>query len=125
MFHGSTIPNNWTICDGTNSTPNMIGRFPVSSNMLTESGTIEEKTLVLKLSEEGHHSHSIGGSHKDVLVDVLATGKRYDGIITNVTINDNVTDATGSLSGTHTHDVQQVVELKPDLVKMVFIMKIR
>ena len=29
-FHGETIPEGWSICDGTNNTPNLIGKFIVA-----------------------------------------------------------------------------------------------
>jgi hypothetical protein len=27
MWHGTEIPYGWAVCDGTNGTPNLIGKF--------------------------------------------------------------------------------------------------
>ena len=37
MFNGADIPDGWTICDGTNGTPNLIDKFIKAGNELKES----------------------------------------------------------------------------------------
>ena len=39
MFHGSKIPTGWQICDGTNGTPDLRGRYPMGCKSGQATGT--------------------------------------------------------------------------------------
>lgn len=41
MFNGSEIPEGWSICDGTNGTPNLIDKFIKASSVNGEEGQID------------------------------------------------------------------------------------
>lgn len=75
MFNGesSDIPECWAICDGTNNTPNLIGKFIKAGLSSGEEGGSEEITLTvdnlpshthtiqsgsITTSSDGEHSHS-------------------------------------------------------------------
>lgn len=39
MWSGSTIPSGWSVCDGTNGTPNLSGRFVIGANSVYTVGS--------------------------------------------------------------------------------------
>lgn len=68
MWNGSaaTIPSGWTLCDGTNGTPDLRDRFIVGAGRnYSPNATGGSDTVTLNLSQIPSHSHSIsgGGSH--------------------------------------------------------------
>ena len=113
MFNGlsSEIPKGWHICDGTEGTPNLTGKFIKASNTSGETGgkstiqILEENmprhthTFVgnqVTTSESGAHTHTIRGKYgkSDNANDrnCLETGSETDLITT-------------SQSGAHTHTI--------------------
>jgi microcystin-dependent protein len=62
MFGGSSsdIPKGWSICDGTNGTPNLIGKFIKASTTSGETGGKNEITLTI--DNIPSHSHALSGS---------------------------------------------------------------
>lgn len=113
MFNGlaSNIPSGWHICDGTNGTPNLIGKFIKASNTSGESGA---------------HTHTIRGKYgkSDNANDrnCLETGSETDLITT-------------SESGAHTHTIDmgntqlsyqgegKPIEFEPLYYSLIYIMK--
>lgn len=69
MFHGSTIPTGWSLCDGSNGTPDLRDRFIVGAGhdySLGATGGSEE--VALTTAQMPSHSHSItGGSHSHTI----------------------------------------------------------
>lgn len=65
MWYGEAIPDGWQLCDGTNGTPNLSGRFPLGAggefNFKTEGG---EKTVTLNLDNMPAHTHKIAYEDK-------------------------------------------------------------
>lgn len=53
MYHGTSIPEGWNICDGTNGTPNLIGKF-IKSDVIESENEIElnNDTDIVKTSLE-------------------------------------------------------------------------
>lgn len=84
MFNGlsSEIPKGWHICDGTEGTPNLIGRFIKASNTSGETGGKSDnandrncletgsETDLITTSQSGAHTHTI---------DMSATQLSYQG----------------------------------------------
>lgn len=143
MFSGlsSEIPDGWHICDGTNGTPNLIGRFIKASNASGDTGgsstiqILEENmpkhthTFVgnqVTTSEAGAHTHTIRGKYgkSDNANDrnCLETGSETDLITT-------------SQSGAHTHTIDmsntqlsyqgegKPIEFEPLYYSLIYIMK--
>lgn len=69
MFNGlsSEIPKGWHICDGTEGTPNLTGKFIKASNTSGETGS---ETDLITTSQSGAHTHTI---------DMSATQLSYQG----------------------------------------------
>jgi microcystin-dependent protein len=65
----SNIPNGWALCDGTNSTPNLSGKFimgPDSVHAMHSFGGSANSTLVAHTHGIGSHTHPLndpGHSH--------------------------------------------------------------
>lgn len=143
MFSGlsSEIPDGWHICDGTNGTPNLIGKFIKASNTSGDTGgsstiqILEENmpkhthTFVgnqVTTSEAGAHTHTIRGKYgkSDNANDrnCLETGSETDLITT-------------SQSGAHTHTIDmsntqlsyqgegKPIEFEPLYYSLIYIMK--
>jgi microcystin-dependent protein len=90
MWTGSTAPTNWALCDGTNGTPDLRGRFILSSGSgsgLTprttgQTGGVENVTL--SLAEMPQHIHNVSastsgsdGTHTHVVSEQLAGQVSY------------------------------------------------
>lgn len=143
MFNGlsSEIPKGWHICDGTEGTPNLTGKFIKASNTSRETGRkstiqiLEENmprhthTFVgnqVTTSESGAHTHTIRGkygkSDNANDRDCLETGSETDLITT-------------SQSGAHTHTIDmsatqlsyqgggKPIEFEPLYYSLIYIMK--
>lgn len=143
MFNGlsSEIPKGWHICDGTEGTPNLTGKFIKASNTSGETGgkstiqILEENmpkhthTFVgnqVTTSESGAHTHTIRGKYgkSDNANDrnCLETGSETDLITT-------------SQSGAHTHTIDRSatqlsyqgggkpIEFEPLYYSLIYIMK--
>ena len=143
MFNGTTseIPEGWHICDGTEGTPNLIGKFIKASDISGGTGgsstiqILEENmpkhthTFVgnqVTTSEAGAHTHTIRGKYgkSDNANDrnCLETGLETDLITT-------------SQSGAHTHTIDmsntqlsyqgegKPIEFEPLYYSLIYIMK--
>lgn len=58
IWSGSEVPNGWALCDGTNGTPDLRGRFVLGesdSHQIGATGGSEEVTLTVEQMPE--HSH--------------------------------------------------------------------
>lgn len=146
MFSGlaSEIPKGWHICDGTEGTPNLIGKFIKASNTSGETGgqssiqILEENmpkhthTFVdnkVTTSESGTHTHTIRGKYGKYGKsdnandrDCLETGSETDLITT-------------AQSGAHTHTIDmsatqlsyqgggKPIEFEPLYYSLIYIMK--
>lgn len=143
MFNGlsSEIPKGWHICDGTEGTPNLTGKFIKASNTSGETGgkstiqILEENmprhthTFVgnqVTTSESGAHTHTIRGKYGKYdnanNIECLETGLETDLITT-------------SQSGAHTHTIdmsatqlsyqggEKPIEFEPLYYSLIYIMK--
>ncbi len=65
MWHGNStsIPKGWTICNGTNGTPDLRDRFVVGAGKkYTTNTTGGEEKVTLKINEIPKHNHGATGS---------------------------------------------------------------
>jgi len=115
MWSGTnaTIPSNWQLCDGTNSTPNLVDRFVVgrgSAYAADATGGTANATLV-------SHSHTTNSTSKTLTgaVTKISEGFNAGGTATGVFTktndgNNNITESASTspvsgftFDGTHTH----------------------
>lgn len=59
-FKGSSIPSGWALCDGSNGTPNLIGKFIRGGDTSTVGNTGGEDNVTLTSSNLPSHSHDAG-----------------------------------------------------------------
>ncbi len=122
MWHGSEIPYGWAICDGTNGTPNLIGKFIKAVDAPEKVGDNEtvlneknELTLTKEyLPKHNHphnpHTHNLSGNASgytgdsgDLALDFKWSdynyGINYDvkSVVTSVT-GEGVTSSTGNVN---------------------------
>lgn len=111
MWHGTiaTIPSGYVICDGNNSTPNLLTRFVEGvATAATNPGTIGgEATHTLTEAEMPAHGHSYTG----VLLTNRAAGDPHDERA------GSTSRTSGSVGGGGTH------ENKPPFYDVAFLMK--
>lgn len=145
MFNGtaSEIPEGWHICDGSEGTPNLIGKFiKAATSSGTEGGNSEIEILeenmpkhthtftgsTVKTSEAGVHTHTFRGKYGQSDNandrDVIVTGDETDLITT-------------SSSGAHTHTIDmsstqlsyqgegKPIKWEPSYYSLIYIMKIK
>lgn len=139
-WNGTEIPDGWAICDGTNNTPNLIGKFIKAGTTPGQEGGSQEITLTvdnlpphthtietseLTTSEAGTHSHSLNYSNSNL--GSLTVG--------NHVLSEGESIQTGE-SGSHTHTVdlsnvtlstvgnQEPIEVEPSYYTLVYIMRI-
>ena len=106
-WHGDSIPKGWSICDGSNGTPNLIGKFikaDTSEKYDNETDLDDDNKLLLTkehLPEHHHphkpHNHILSGS--PTYTDTVYHNT-YTGSYTTVgsASEDNSTSAIGSIS---------------------------
>lgn len=143
MFNGlsSEIPKGWHICDGTEGTPNLTGKFIKASNTSGETGgkssiqILEENmprhthTFVenqVTTSESGTHTHTIRGKYGK-------SNNANDGNCLETGLETNF--ITTSQSGAHTHTIDmsatqlsyqgggEPIEFEPLYYSLIYIMK--
>lgn len=104
----SNIPAGWVLCDGTNGTPDLRGRFLVGAGSDYQIGDMGgESRHTLTTAEMPSHTHTYG---------LAVEGGRYDGH-SSIVYNQTVTNATGATGGSQPH------ENRPPYFALAYIMR--
>lgn len=143
MFNGlsSEIPKGWHICDGTEGTPNLTGKFIKASNTSGETGG--KSTIQILEENMPKHTHTFVGNQ----VTTSESGAHTHTIRGKYGISDNANDRYGletgletdlittSQSGAHTHTIDmsatqlsyqgggKPIEFEPLYYSLIYIMK--
>ena len=133
MWHGSTIPKGWWICDGTHGTPDLRGQFIKSAKNISDVGFVEPEDVDInnkiklkqnQLPQHSHphkkHTHSITGlsaSTEASTVSVTSSGSfahtnsgtsvssGVEGASSRSVVNDVDYTTVYSSGGSHSHTV--------------------
>lgn len=103
LWSGSTsnIPSGWTLCNGSNGTPDLRDRFVVGAgNTYAVGATGGANTNTLSISQLPSHTHSISASGTTSTVDINHTHSGTTG-----TMNSNTVHNHGVSDPGHTHGV--------------------
>ena len=107
MWSGASVPGGWSLCDGTNSTPDLRDRFIVSSGSVYSIGdTGGANSVTLTVDQIPAHTHT---AYTD------GTGSPAGGVA-KASLNGS-TVSTGSTGGGQSH------ENRPPYYALAFIMK--
>ena len=148
MFSGSSadIPYGWHICDGTNGTPDLTGKFIKADTVSGNEGGDEKQEVAIEIKNMPIHKHSVqsmivttewDGSHKHYIKGVrrdVSDNANDRGVLT-LDDNYNLYTETG---GGHTHAVHipgsdtseaghglpLEIKIEPKYYSLIFIMYI-
>lgn len=140
MYDGrKPVPTGWSICDGSNGTPNLIDRFVKGSTTAGETGGAEGGEITLTVDQMPSHTHEVSagststdGDHYHTMGPYGNSGKEIDHG------NDYYAFALGGstafatdTSGAHSHTVDisiaetggnQPIDITPPYYTLIFIM---
>ena len=132
MFNSSqNIPDGWCICDGSNGTPNLIGKFIKAGNSLTPNKTDLDQNNYLTIKQENlpNHSHgSLSSDQKFLTSAYLTVGSSgISGTFYSATegkeIKVETTSRTLNISDSKTTFNNTPIKVEPNAYSLIFIMK--
>lgn len=143
MFSGTAneIPENWNICNGTNGTPNLIGKFIKAAEASGETGGKEE--IELTLDNLPKHTHTFVGGQMKTSTDGEHTHTYSSPVIgksdnaNDRDVAEKISTGTTSSSGAHFHTIDMSsaklseegggtpLKWEPLYYALIYIMKLR
>ena len=113
--NSSNVPTGWTICDGTNGTPNLLGRFVVCSGNNTDTNYIEgtsggNESYTLDISKLPPHNHVATSQNTDVFHNHAAAAEfrniphNHDATSQNTDVLHNHDASSQNTDVLHNHD---------------------
>lgn len=132
MFNSTqNIPDGWHICDGTNGTPNLIGKFIKAGNSLTTNETDLDENNYLTINQENlpNHSHGSSSSEQKFLTSAYLTegNSGINGTFYSATEGKEVKVQTSSstlnISDSNTTFNNTPIKVEPNAYSLIFIMK--
>lgn len=132
MFNSTqNIPDGWCICDGTNGTPNLIGKFIKAGNSLTTNETDLDENNYLTINQENlpNHSHGSLSSQQKFLTSAYLT-KGNSGISDTFysategkEVKVQTSSSTLNISDSKTTFNNTPIKVEPNAYSLIFIMK--
>lgn len=132
MFNSTqNIPDGWYICDGTNGTPNLIGKFikAGSSLEINETDLDQNNYLTIKQENLPNHSHGSLSSEQEFLTNAHLTkgSSEIDGTFYSATEGTKIKVQTSSdtlnISNSETTFDNTPIKVEPNAYSLIFIMK--
>lgn len=132
MFNSAqNIPDGWHICDGSNGTPNLIGKFIKAGNSLKPNETNLDKDNYLTIKQENlpNHSHGSSSSDQRFLTSAYLTegSSGISGTFYSATegkqIKVTTSSSTLNISDSKTTFKNTPIKVEPNAYSLIFIMK--
>lgn len=137
MWSGTTtdIPDGWTLCDGSDSTPDLRDRFVTGAGgQYAADETGGSDTVTLTESEMPSHDHtgstSYDGNHSHTVEGATSGSREGDNYGGNSYLSSSTSTKTTSTDGSHSHSVDidpagsdSAHENRPPYLALAFIMK--
>ena len=132
MFNSTqNIPDGWCICDGTNGTPNLIGKFIKAGNSLTTNETDLDENNQLTINQENlpNHSHGSLSSEQKFLTSAYLTegnsgiSDTFYSATEGKQIKVQTSSSTLNISDSKTNFSNTPIKVEPNAYSLIFIMK--
>lgn len=135
----STIPEGWTICDGTNGTPDLSDRFIVGAGKKYDIGDRDGKeTVKLKIAEIPIHNHGVingvnatgyAGKHTHTSKEFTGSGQAEGSYWKKIVRRSDSKRVKTSEAGNHNHAISargggKSHENRPPFHALFFLMKL-
>lgn len=132
MFNSiQNIPDGWHICDGTNGTPNLIGKFIKAGTLLETNETDLDQNNYLTINQENlpDHSHGSLSSKQEFLTSAYLTkgSSEVSGTFYSATEGTKIKVQTSSdtlnISNSKVTFDNTPIKVEPNAYSLIFIMK--
>lgn len=132
MFNSTqNIPDGWCVCDGTNGTPNLIGKFIKAGTNLDDNETDLDTNnqLTINVSNLPNHTHSSSSSKQEFLTSAYLTkgSSGISGTFYSATEGTEIKVQTSSenvsRSDSKTTFDNKPIKVEPHAYSLIFIMK--
>ena len=132
MFNSTqNIPDGWCICDGTNGTPNLIGKFIKAGNSLTTNKTDLDENNCLTINQENlpNHSHGSLSSEQKFLTSAYLTegnsgiSDTFYSATEGKEVKVQTSSSTLGISDSNTTFNNTPIKVEPNAYSLIFIMK--
>lgn len=132
MFNNiQNIPDGWHICDGTNGTPNLIGKFIKAGTLLETNETDLDQNNYLTINQENlpDHSHGSLSSEQEFLTSAYLTkgSSEVSGTFYSATEGTKIKVQTSSdtlnISNSKVTFDNTPIKVEPNAYSLIFIMK--
>ena len=132
MFNSTqNIPDGWCICDGTNGTPNLIGKFIKAGNSLTTNETDLDENNYLTINQENlpNHSHGSLSSEQKFLTSAYLTegnsgiSDTFYSATEGKEVKVQTSSSTLNISDSNTTFNNTPIKVEPNAYSLIFIMK--
>lgn len=128
-YNGTTVPEDWVLCDGNNGTPNLIDRFVMGNDKVEtdpkkQSLMSNSVTGLVTLTEANMpiHDHSIQLSYgtTKAIYNTSYQGEKFVDALTAANLS---TSGAGGVKTSSSIGADNAISIIPPYYKMIYIMK--